>query len=185
MIKNFWIYGSDKVSYHNYTVGYYEFLKNIEVNNMLEIGICEGYSHRAWSKIFPTAKIFGIDFNPHTMILDEPNIITAIADQNNIESLKDFVNKYPIKFDFILDDGGHQFHQGRNCFQTFFPQLASDGVYIIEDILKYPLSDRPQQTMQDWENFLKDISNIHYTFMDCHYNSEAYMGSVLLAITKK
>lgn len=186
MIKNFWIYHANpKQSHHNYAVGYYEFLKNLEVNTMLEIGVCEGYSMLAWSKIFPNAKIFGIDWSPNHMAIPKlPNVTTMVGDQNSVESLLNCVKQNPIQYDFILDDGGHQFSQGKNCFEVFFPQLAPGGVYIVEDIMAW--NNGWQQTTHDWIAYLSTIPNINYTMIDCHYNDlERYPGSSMVAITRK
>ena len=55
-------YGSDKIS-HGYTdiyFSYFEKLKN-EKLNILEIGVADGKSVRAWSEFFSNSNIIGID----------------------------------------------------------------------------------------------------------------------------
>ena len=55
-------YGSDKTK-HNYTDIYFTYFEKIknEKLNILEIGVADGKSIKAWSDYFPNSNIIGID----------------------------------------------------------------------------------------------------------------------------
>lgn len=188
MIKQFWIHGSDKQEYHNYSVGYYEFLKNVAVNNMLEIGIWQGASVRAWADIYPDANIYGVDYNANLMFT-HPRVHTSLMNQDSIESIQSYAKQTNVMFDFILDDGSHHFKHSKNCFEVLFDYLAPDGVYIIEDISlvdnfmsNYGLT---QQKKDEIDDYLSKIDGINYKFIDCHYEQPRYTGSWMVGITRK
>lgn len=192
MIKQFWLNWSDKQYWHNYSVGYYEFLKNRNINNLLEVGILGGSSIRTWSKLFPDASIYGVDINPASMI-DEPgsNIRTDLVDQSSVESLNDYISKVQTKFDLIIDDGSHIFAHAKTSFDVLFNRLEDDGIYIIEDIssvyaeIDGPGWRLPQQLISDWSNYLSTFDGIEYKFIDCHYGNPNYPASWMVGITKK
>lgn len=190
MIREFWVNGSDKQSTHNYSVGYYEFLKNAHVDNLLEVGLHRGASMRAWSKIYPGAKIFGIDIDPYSMIIGpNTNIRTDIVDQGSPAQLLKYAEDRNVKFDVIIDDGAHIFELSRITFENLFHSLDDNGIYIIEDISAVYAEiggpQWPQQTLQDWHSYLGKMENINYKFIDCHYGNPNFVGSWMVGIWKK
>ena len=124
---------------HFYADFYQEILENIEVKNLLEIGIghnisSPGSSLRSWSKIFPNANIFGADIEKE-VLFSEGKIKTFYLDQLNLSSFDEFKKKINgVKFDVIIDDGLHTFEANINVFNKLYELLDDNGVFIIEDI---------------------------------------------------
>lgn len=190
MIRHFSINRCDKQFTHNYAVGYYELLKNVYVENLLEIGIHEGSSMRSWSDIFPTAKIYGIDINPNSMMIGpNSNVRTDIVDQSSPAQLLKYVEDRGVKYDVIIDDGSHIFNLSKISFDFLFHHLTHNGIYIVEDISSVYAEvggpQWPQQTLQDWQDYLAKVEGINYKFIDCRYGDPRYTGSWMVGITKK
>jgi hypothetical protein len=127
-------YGTDKSSTcHGYS-RYYDMLfapyQDREIN-LLEIGVWEGASVKAWKEYFPKATIFGadLDFKPNYV---EDRIFMIQADQSNEEDLKRLGD---VKYDIIIDDGSHEGHHQAKSFTHLFRTMNSGGLYVIEDIL--------------------------------------------------
>ena len=119
---------------HYFSIYDYHFsrFKNTGVN-ILEFGVSHGGSLQMWKDYFgPKAKIYGVDLNSHCKKLEEENIEIHIADQNNLESLKELSLKLP-KVDILIDDGGHMMDHQLNTFKVFFNQVNENGIYLCED----------------------------------------------------
>ena len=86
---------------HLYTPIYESIIGNLKNISLLEIGIANGSSLRAWSHYYPESKITGIDINPNCKILckdnDKINIIISDVLEYNFDE----------KYDVIIDDGSH------------------------------------------------------------------------------
>jgi hypothetical protein len=188
-------YGTDKMlpienyNYHGYTPFYNSLFndKRESYENILEIGIFEGGSHRMWHDYFSNATIYGIDIT-----LDY-----CKEEYVNSERIKLFVGKQEDKefldnsfkdvtFDLIVDDGSHFGKHQQLSFLYLWPRLKSGGYYIIEDLAatSYPeyreLEDinssglywlqNLQQgniidyyiSVDDTKNILKDIESIEF-----------------------
>ena len=77
-------------------------------------------------------KYIGIDINKDCKKFENifNNVNIYIGDQENI----DFLNGLNIdNLDIVIDDGGHQFKQQINSFNTLFTKLNDGGIYLIED----------------------------------------------------
>ena len=113
------------------------------VRKVLEIGIghpgCmpEGYqagsSLRMWEEYFPNADIFALDIIPDILI-NSGRIHSFLCDQGNPQSLAAVIPHLGTGFDFIEDDGSHQFEHQILSANVLIPLLAPGGVYAIEDI---------------------------------------------------
>jgi hypothetical protein len=154
-------YGSDKGStgeirphksgwlYHSYTDVYDFFLHGIKNTalNVLECGIgtndpdlassmgingSPGASLRMWKEYFPNAQIFGIDID-HKIMFKEERIQTFVVDQTSVESIKIFKDTVEVDFDFIIDDGLHDYMPQLILFENMIDRLNPGGIYIIED----------------------------------------------------
>ena len=105
-------------------------------NTILEIGIWNGNSVRAWDEYFTNTKICGMD------IYDKKGIFNRLksknmffqADQGNSEQLQKICESIG-KFDIIIDDGSHMQYDQMISFAYMFPFMNSAGLYIIEDIV--------------------------------------------------
>lgn len=123
-------YGSDKSSLgHNYST-FYESHFNLESPKiLLEIGVREGASIRAWKEFLPNTRIIGLD-----LFLDNP-----IPNIEGVEFLKGnqldheilYHIRNDIKPDVIIDDGSHN---TRDQMVTFHSLFHKDCRYFIEDI---------------------------------------------------
>lgn len=185
--------GSDKNARHNYPVAYSYFLSKLpSLNNLsiLEIGIAisnMAYSSlHGWSKIFPESKIYGLDIDTNRMI-NEGNIVSYRADQGNIHDMNIFKEQIgDTRFDVILDDGSHWLKDAIVSFEClFYDRLNNDGIYMIEDVRKYPENKEGpedfQQTVKQWIKYLKTKDGIAWEVVDCvpdRYNDDSVVIGV-------
>lgn len=102
---------------------------------MLEIGVSEGGSLELWRSYFgPTAVIFSVDIDPACAALDgEGDNCVRIGSQADPGFLRSVVAEMG-GLDIVLDDGSHVAADLRSSFDTLFPLLADDGLYILEDL---------------------------------------------------
>lgn len=131
--KNF--SGGDKCTRHNYCEKYDRHFKEIydkEVK-LLEIGILEGRSLKAWKDYFKKGTITGIDINESCLMYKEDRINIEIGNQKDIEFLKKVESKFG-PFDIVIDDGSHIWEDIIISFEFLFPLLKGNGIYIIEDL---------------------------------------------------
>jgi trans-aconitate methyltransferase len=121
-------YGTDKVSlgYTDIYEKYFATLRQKKIN-ILEIGA--GVSQLMWNDYFPNAKIFCIDRKDDNF---SENTYNEICDQTNKAQLKKVFKD--VKFDIIIDDGGHRINEQMTSFGVLFNRLNSKGLYIIEDL---------------------------------------------------
>ena len=155
-------YSLDKSSHHHdYAVYYDKILSDLRNKKirMIEIGIGTweegdssmkyhwnnkndpkkknykpGNSLRVWKKYFNNLDyILGIDVKQDCMF-EEPNIKTELLDSTNTKSGDIIKKKYGGEFDVILDDGLHNISAQVKTFNTFWPLLKKEGIYLIEDI---------------------------------------------------
>jgi demethylmacrocin O-methyltransferase len=103
-----------------------------DIESVLEIGILEGRSLRAWRDYFPNAEVYGMDINPQSLFTED-RIQCTLGDQGDQHSLVSVARKYG-PFDFICDDGSHVFHHQLVSLLTLWEYVNFGGFYIIEDI---------------------------------------------------
>ncbi|MBD3308031.1 class I SAM-dependent methyltransferase [candidate division KSB3 bacterium] len=102
--------------------------------HMLEFGVLHGGSLKMWKHYFgPTAKIYGVDINPHCKDLEEDQIEIFIGDQEDKTFLRSLGDRLP-RIDILLDDGGHTMKQQIHTFEVLFPAIDQHGFYICEDL---------------------------------------------------
>jgi len=127
-------YNTDKGTDHKYHVPYtenFEILRNKKIN-ILEIGVRDCGSLRAWKEYFPNATIYGMDIDSDCLKYKKEGFNIYIGDQNNIDDLKKFND---ILFDIIIDDGSHFTKHIVNTFRFMFNKnLKNNGIYVIEDL---------------------------------------------------
>jgi hypothetical protein len=152
-------FGSDKaLSAENHLTGgghfYSYFYRSLfsshkeKTFNLLEFGIDQGASLRAWSEYFPKASIFGVDYR-RDFLFETEKIKTFEVDMYSPPSLRNFVEKVSqFDFDIIIDDGPHDFLSTKNTWQICFPTFAEDFIYVCEDI-----------PMREFESYAKFFEN--------------------------
>lgn len=104
--------------------------------SLFEIGIQNGGSLEVWSKYFPNAvHIAGCDINPQCAALEyeNPHISLLIGDAKS-PAVMEQLTALSSRWDIIIDDGSHISHDTVSSFSQYFPLLADDGVYVIEDL---------------------------------------------------
>ena len=193
-------HGSDKgangdvQSLHNYT-DFYEILfapNRTGIRHVLECGIgrdgpgekakgTNGYpgaSLRVWRDYFPNAQIVGVDILPNVLFTEE-RIQTYCVDQTDPNSIAAFLNKLDDrKFDYIIDDGLHEYHAGITFFESVAEWLSDDGIYIIEDISK-------KQLILYAEYFDKKAGGYHARIVNLHRPNSKLGDNSLIMITKQ
>ena len=100
--------------------------------NVLEIGIGGGGSLQMWKWYFGSkSQIFGIDIDPDKLF-QEKGIKTFECDQNNGNDLTTLMETLP-KIDIVIDDGNHLMEGQITTFETVYPFIAENGIYLCED----------------------------------------------------
>ena len=127
---------SDKYK-HNYHLIYEPYLKNLKQKklNILEIGVSDGASIKAWSDYFKNSNIIGIDIKKIDLKkrkLNKKKISIYQGSQSDKEFIKFLINKYK-KFDIIIDDGSHIPSDVIKSFNLLFNALSNKGIYFVED----------------------------------------------------
>lgn len=101
---------------------------------LVEIGVYQGGSLQMWKHYFGEhAQIWGIDVHPKCGQFAEEQINIRIGDQGDAVFLESLARQLP-RIDVLIDDGGHTMREQRTTFETLFPRIAEDGVYICEDL---------------------------------------------------
>jgi demethylmacrocin O-methyltransferase len=133
-------HGSDKESYHHYSPVYEGLFagKRHEVGRVLEIGVYQGGSLRAWKDYFPHAVIVGLDIDFSNMSYQvedwtKERILLIQGDQTDPTDLDRAARFGP--FDLIVDDGSHDISDQLGSLLNLWSTLAPGGWYVIEDIL--------------------------------------------------
>lgn len=125
-------HGSDKATWHRYGPVYDALFPDRDaVTAVMEIGVAEGASIRAWEEAFPNAKIIGLDQNP-PIDYDTDRLIYIW--QGNQRSRIDVLGSVgDNKFDLIIDDASHILHDQLACLFWLWPYLKPGGLYVIEE----------------------------------------------------
>lgn len=108
--------------------------------NILEIGIggydnpeAGGASLRVWRSFFQNSMIYGLDIHSKKAH-EERRIKTFQCSQDDPEGLKRVAAAIG-SIDIIIDDGSHINSHVITTFETLFPLLNRNGIYVIEDTL--------------------------------------------------
>ena len=107
------------------------------IRRIVELGVAEGASLLAWSRLCPEAVCLGVDLHRPARLesaLTRLGIAERVAviagDHDRPEG---FAAAIPDGVDLIVDDGSHLLAPTRRCFETLFPRLRPGGWYCIED----------------------------------------------------
>jgi len=165
-------YGSDKSKIHNYHLIYGSLFRKIKnVKKILEIGLgtnneniisnmgSKGYpgaSIRAFRDFFNKATIYGADIDKN-ILFNETRIKTFVADQTNLNDLKNIFKKTKGNYDLIIDDGLHAPYANVSVIIVTLKYLKKEGYLIIEDI---PFKAKPI-----WEVISNILNKKYNTFL--------------------
>lgn len=133
-------YGSDK-STHGFCDFYESFFRSVreEVKSVLEIGVADGASIRAWLDYFPNALVVGMDA-PRGLVSTygdtnqwpvSVRFVGAYGDQAIRHHLSVIASTYG-PFDIVIDDGGHTMEQQQVSLGVLFPHTRM--FYVVEDL---------------------------------------------------
>lgn len=124
---------------------------------ILEIGVQNGFSMRAWCDAYPNADVYGIDIDSNCMSKDVGRAKIFIGSATNREFLQSVAGTK--LFDVIIDDGGHIADQQQIAFDELFKVLVHGGVYIIEDL--HVATDASRQSV-GYSNTIDFVKNLHH-----------------------
>jgi hypothetical protein len=96
--------------------------------SIFEIGVDNGTGMNAYHRIFPNAKICGLDIRK----IISPIGPVYTGSQDNVSLLKTIHNEQG-PFDIVIDDGSHNNDHQITTFECLFPLLKPGGIYIVED----------------------------------------------------
>jgi len=100
---------------------------------LLEIGVYQGASIRAWLEFFTQAHIAGVDVLPIPVGLVNCHRYHHFnGDQTDGPFLANVCNHVD-EIDIVIDDGDHQPAHQAISFETLWPYVAPGGLYIVED----------------------------------------------------
>lgn len=127
--------GTDKSSHHSYCDIYEELCAPFRDTTaaILELGVHEGKSLRAWRDYFPNAPIHGVDINPNSKIENDPRITTHITSMLNLDSMSQLASQHG-PFQLIVDDASHVTNDMLTAYSILGSFLTPSGLYIIEDV---------------------------------------------------
>lgn len=129
-------YNSDKSSaFHNYSDPYYRFWKDLrnEPICLVELGVLDGASIRAWYDFFPRARIVGVDINEVCRSLENERLFIEVGSQTDMSFLRYLYRKHKT-FNIIIDDASHIWSDQKTSFAHLFENLSPGGWYVIEDL---------------------------------------------------
>ncbi len=107
-------------------------LRDKEVT-FLEIGIYLGGSIPMWKGFFKRAsKLIFIDINESCLRFKESDTEILIGDQSDKTFLNKLIEDYA-PFDIVIDDGSHKCNHQIISFETLWPYLKNNGIYLVED----------------------------------------------------
>ncbi len=175
-------YGSDKGSTkHRYTELYHMLFHPYRDRaiNFLEMGLLIGGpehgesadretkdlpSIRMWLEFFPKAKIHGLDVSDFAWFAHD-RFAFHRCDMDARANIDAAAAKMPT-LDIIIDDASHASHHQQNAFLSLWPQLASGGLYIIEDLRWQPEAYEKPGITKTAALFRGFAENRHFTHAD-------------------
>jgi hypothetical protein len=143
-------------------------------SNMTDTGK-PGASLRVWRDYFPKCKVVGVDIDRGCLFTEE-RIKTEYMDQTDPQSIKQVFKKYKQKFDFIIDDGLHEYFAGKTLFENCIDRLSDNGIYIIEDV--------KQHDVLNYEKYFRD-TEYRVSFINLYRQNDVLFDNSLIMIRKK
>ena len=140
------VYGSDKVSTHNYGSFYDDLFARLKPTALLEIGVYRGQSLQAW-RAAGVAIVMGVDRDVNQNRSGLPVMYGTMPDE-----AATIARRLPL-LDLIIDDGSHLYQDYTATAEVLGRKLRPGGVYVIEDIQTQDSVDalrRDGWTIEDW-----------------------------------
>ena len=170
----------------------YKLRKDLTV---VEIGVKDGGSLFIWKKLFPHAKIIGIDLNIECKKFEKDGFIIEIGDQSSREFWKDFFYKHQ-NVDIIIDDGGHTNTQQINTAISCIPFIKDGGILVTEDVMcsysfnfgnpsKYSFINFCKKTIDDINFKFPGIGKFKFSLNNYIHSIEFFESIVVFKIDRK
>ena len=140
------VYGSDKVSLHNYGSFYDDLFARLRPQALLEIGVYRGQSLLAW-RAAGVPVVVGVDRD-----VNQNRSGLTVLYGTMPEDAATISRQLPL-LDLIIDDGSHLYPDYTATADMLGRYLRSSGVYVIEDIQTQDSVDalrRDGWTIEDW-----------------------------------
>lgn len=147
-------FGTDKIdNFHNYSLLYHRHLDVLPKNvngAMVEVGLgCTmsygpGASAEIWPRMFPQLAVHFIEINRTCTEKWLPQMQKSgvkkvhIGSQNDPAILNEVIkdaSAVPGGIRLVIDDGSHECDHMCKTFKSFYPEMASGGLYFAEDIM--------------------------------------------------
>ena len=150
---------------------------------ILEIGVYKGGSLQMWKDYFgEKAVVIGVDIDTDCKKFEEKNIHICIGSQAD----RDFLVKVSEQwgpFDIVLDDGSHEVAHQILTFETLFPLLNEDGVFLCEDChssysARYGGEFRKKDTFIEYSKNFADCVNSQFVNLDKIKSLPSYADSI-------
>lgn len=130
-------YGCDKERAHRYGDAYDlllgRFMPPAPPPRILEIGIYQGASLKAWREYMPQAELWAFDIDPASVACSPEGVVALQGDQSDREFLASLAKRAG-GFDIIIDDGSHRIDHQQLSFEVLWPFVPVHGIYVIEDL---------------------------------------------------
>lgn len=129
-------YDTNKSDWHGYDPFYERIMadKKHSAEAIMELGILNGGSLKAFRDYFPNAEIIGYDINPETMVSGERRIYTFTGNTRDKKTLTAAAEKLGVKYDLIVDDASHIPIDIYHALKALWGFLKVGGYYVIEDV---------------------------------------------------
>jgi hypothetical protein len=161
---------SDKGSTHSY-VEFYEryFEPQRDHASLLEIGMMTGGSMHLWQRYFKKYQLVGIDISPtwsqprdfQAEVENDPNIALLFEINSRSPEIPDILKL--MKFDFVIDDGDHSVLAQIDTFENYWPVVADQGTYFIEDVVEINQAEILKQFLAEYsETHQQTLKIDHY-----------------------
>ena len=140
------VYGSDKVSVHNYGSFYDDLFERLRPQALLEIGVYRGQSLQAW-RAAGVERVLGVDRDVNQNCSGLTVLYGTMP-----QDAETISRRLPL-LDLIIDDGSHLYYDYMATADVLGRYLRSGGVYVIEDIQTQDSIDalrRDGWTIEDW-----------------------------------
>ncbi|MDG4875015.1 glycosyltransferase [Mesorhizobium sp. WSM4935] len=126
--------------------------RRLSMQRLMEIGLCRGLAEHSqtetpsvtlWQSYFPFCQVIGVDLTDFSWLNNE-RFRSFVCDQSNVEDLRRVAATIEARsLDVIVDDGSHASFDEQLTLREFFPLLAGDGWYFIEDLDWQPPGEDP------------------------------------------
>jgi len=166
---------TDRAGWRGYDRVYSYFLSPLKYkeNTILEVGTWTGYGLLFLKRYFKNSDVFGMDIDLHRYIYCRKEIIKDFVCFNNVKVFpadSTYEQHWKIfeglKFDIIIDDGGHHPTTQLDTIKNGLDYLAPGGIYFIEDI-DHRYGD---DVLNDLSNFLLECSKNYEVTIYSHIN---------------